>query len=364
MKIFYKKLLLLFSLIAVFKAYSGFLIVPLVKKTPKFGTSLGLLSGFMYKFDEESQYSSMFAFVNRSSTNSYSYGLATNNLFMEERHKLMALVVNAKVNNTYDNFLGIAPAELTDNFSAYGLRYAYRVYDRWYVGPQFFLVNYNMSSVNAIKPARESLAFNAAEAGGSSKDVANKIIDDLGKVNVTVKSNSVGYLLQYNSKDNNQMPSDGIFFEFQQRFSREALGSSSNYHFSSFVGSMYKDFGTSHVTAFQLRGLFASDAVPLAIYPSIKLRGYTPGEQKAKNNLAFQLEERFFISDSFRLTLFSGVTCLFKSLSECKKSNNLYPMAGTGFQYVLNKDEKMAIRLDYAIGKFGSGVYLQLGQAF
>ena len=64
-------------------------------------------------------------------------------------------------------------------------------------------------------------------------------------------------------------------------------------------------------------------------------------------------------------TAFAGLGCLYKTVSDCGSSDDLYPAAGAGLYYELKPEAGFVIRADYAIGdRDNSAFYLRLGHPF
>ena len=113
-----------------------------------------------------------------------------------------------------------------------------------------------------------------------------------------------------------------------------------------------------------MRGRWTQDAPPGG-FSSVSLRGYTAGQFLAPNVTSIEIEERLSFSSRWGAAYFVGAACLYDGLSDCGEGENWYPNIGVGVRYVIRPEEKMILRLEYAMGKGGtSGLYLNFGQAF
>ena len=57
------------------------------------------------------------------------------------------------------------------------------------------------------------------------------------------------------------------------------------------------------------------------------------------------------LGEKWTSTLFLGVACTYVGSEDCSTSQNLYPVAGAGVQYVLKPKEGVVLNLEYAQGK-------------
>ena len=85
---------------------SPWLLTPLVSSSPKFGTSIGAMAGYLHRFDEESPTSTFSLMGSYSDSDSLFYGLFGRTFFDHDRQRLIAGVVSGEVNNNYKDFLG------------------------------------------------------------------------------------------------------------------------------------------------------------------------------------------------------------------------------------------------------------------
>jgi hypothetical protein len=109
---------------------------------------------------------------------------------------------------------------------------------------------------------------------------------------------------------------------------------------------------------------FTSDA-PTQTKAPVQLRGYKIGQYTGEYMSHIELEERYRFAEKFTATGFVGVACIYGDGKNCSESENLYPAAGAGVQYLLKPKEGIVLNLEYAQGKSGNyGVYLKMGYAY
>jgi len=118
---------------------------------PKISTAGGALAGYVHQFDEKSPASLIGVVGTYSTTDSWYLGAFAKTHFSEDKHRLTVVAVTGEVRNDYSDFLGSGlNVQTTDDVTMYALRYAYRIYGRWYLGPQFVSTNYAISGDNLL----------------------------------------------------------------------------------------------------------------------------------------------------------------------------------------------------------------------
>ena len=100
-------------------------------------------------------------------------------------------------------------------------------------------------------------------------------------------------------------------------------------------------------------------------YAPVLLRGYTMGEYLGENMSSLELEERYKLAERWTATFFAGVACLYGAEKHCDESDNLYPTAGAGIQYLLKPQQGLVANLEYASAKHGNNaVIFKMGYAW
>ncbi|MBW2564433.1 MAG: BamA/TamA family outer membrane protein [Deltaproteobacteria bacterium] len=302
---------------------SSWFITPLVSSDPKISTAGGALAGYVHEFDEESPPSLFGVTGTYSTTDSWYLAAFAKAHFGKDNHRLTAAVATGEIRNDYSDFLGSGlDVQTTDDLTMYALRYVLRVYGHWYLGPQFISTNYAIYGDNLL---------------------SGQILEDIGLTGF--KSNGLGLLAQYDSRDNQYSPSSGQVFEVHNVAYREAFGGDVSFDAYSADYQYYLPHGKGHVLALHVKGRWTHDAPP---------SGYM--------TLA-EVDERFSLTKKFGIAAFAGIAGLYGD-DTLDGNDRLFPAGGAGIFYQLN-DEKMVVRADFAIGKDGNrGFYLKFGQPF
>jgi len=145
---------------------------------------------------------------------------------------------------------------------------------------------------------------------------------------------------------------------------REALGGEQDFDVYRVDFRWYTDTGHKHVFALRQLNHLTDDA-PTAARASVQLRGYKIGQFNSEYMSQIEAEERWRLAERWTATTFAGVGYLYGGSADDEESENYFPMAGAGVQYLLKPKEGIVLNLEYAQGEDGNnGVLLKIGYAF
>ena len=320
---------------------SPWLLAPVFQSNPKLGTSLGAMAGYLHYFDEKSRPSIFALMAQYTSTDSTIAGAFGKTSFDEDRQRLLAALMYGYVKNDYSDYLGTGvPLQSNGELKQFIARYQYRVQGNWFLGVQALYQNMTV---------RGETQF-----------------DDtfLNLVGVRpYKSGGVGLVGQYDSRDNENSPTQGWLFNVNNVAYRESLGGDDDFDVVRVDIRYYMPHGNRHVLAVRQLNHFTSDA-PTQVKSPVQLRGYKVGQYNGEYMSHIEVEERYRFADKLTATLFLGIACTYGGKS-CSDESNLYPAAGAGVQYILKPKEGIVLNLEYAKGKADNyGVYLKMGYAY
>ncbi len=328
-------------------ARSPWLATPLLSSTPKFGTSIGGLVGYLYKFDRKSPVSLFGVNASYSDTNSYKLVLFANTYFDEDRQRVNAAAIYGNIENDYEDFLGSGQqTQTTDRIDMYFLRYLYRFSGNWFIGAQGVMTNFSSSSAT---------------------DLGQGILDILGLGGF--QSNGLGLAIYYDSRNNTRSASSGSQFLAHNIAYSERLGGDASFDVYNAEYDTYLQLIGSQVTAIQLKGRWTSDA-PNSSFSSVELPGYTRGEYLAQNMTFLLVDQRIMFTERWGMSVTAGVGCLygdsvFDNNLNCFERDNAYPSISSGVIYSLKPAEKIVVRAQVSAGKSGnSALTLSFGQPF
>lgn len=172
-----------------------------------------------------------------------------------------------------------------------------------------------------------------------------------------------GFSLRYDSRDNIYYPKSGEFIQSEILFSAESLGSVSDYMTFDVDIAAYRSWHD-----FILAGNIFYEGrygnIPLndmaILGGSNRLRGYYKGRFRGKQAAGYQVELRKMIWWRLGLSAFySQGTVIDKGL------NGAWPWSyGGGIRFTVDKENKLNLRVEYAIGEDNTGFYFTVGEAF
>lgn len=321
---------------------SPWLLVPVLQSNPKLGTSVGAMAGYLHYFDEKSRPSIFAVTAQYTSTDSRIGGGFARTSFDEDRQRLLAGVMYGYVRNDYSDYLGTGvPLQSNGELKQFISRYTYRVKGNWFVGVQ-------------------AVYQNMAVTGETQ-------FDDLFLNLVGVrpyKSGGAGLVAQYDSRDSENLPTQGWLLNLNNVAYRESLGGDANFDMYRADFRHYWTHGDGNVLAVRQLNHFTDNA-PTQVKAPVQLRGYKIGQYNGEYMSHLEVEERLRLGEKWTATFFAGVACTYGAGKDCLDSANLFPAAGAGLQYILKPKEGIVLNLEYAQGKAGNyGVYLKMGYAY
>ena len=321
------------------KAPSPWMLLPTFSNNPKLGTSVGAMAGYITKFDPQSQVSIFGVSAQYTSTDSATVALFARTSFAGDQHRLSVGAIGGVIKNDYDDFLGSGePLKSEDHIRSIFARYLYRVRDDWFVGVQALATNYQM-------------------VGQSSLD--DDKLDLLGLSGF--ESSGAGFVVQHDSRNALDSPKKGWLLNLNNVAYRQ----SDEFDVYRLDYRHFWSHGEGHVFALRQSNQWTHDAPPSA-YAPVRLRGYTAGEYLGKSMSSIEVEERHRFAERWTGTLFAGVACLYGgSRGGCSASDNRFPTAGGGVQYLLKPAQGIVVNLEAAVGKDDNKALLfQMGYAW
>jgi hypothetical protein len=321
---------------------SPWIIAPVFNANPKLGFALGALGGYIHYFDEKSR-PSIFALTGQyTSTDSIIAALMARTSFDQDGQRLLAGLAYGNIKNDYGDYLGTGvPLQSNTELRSFLSRYTYRVGGDWFVGVQGIYQNFDI---------------------GGETPFDDAFLDFVGVQ--PYKSGGAGLVGQYDSRDNENMPTQGSSLNLNNVSYREWLGGQAN--FDMIRGDFRFYFGHGDGNVFAVRQLnHMTHNAPTQVRAPVQLRGYKIGQYNGLYMSSIEGEERWRFAERWTSTFFVGVACTYGGDQSCSDSKNLYPAAGAGVQYILKPKEGIVLNLEYALGKDGNyGIYLKMGYAY
>ena len=324
------------------KPPSPWLLLPTFSNNPKLGSAIGVLGGYIRKFDAQSQVSIFGASAQYTSTDSATAVAFARSSFGEDHQRFTLIVAGGKIRNDYDDFLGTGtPLKSEDHLRAFVTRYLYRVKDDWFIGAQALSTDYQIVGQTALDD------------------------DLLGLLGLKgFKAGGVGLVAYHDSRDLQDAPKRGWVLNVNNVAYRQGIEGGSDFDVYRLDYRQYWSHGDGHVLAVRQSNQWTSNAPPGA-YAPVLLRGYTMGEYLGKSMSSVEVEERHRFAARWTATLFGGVACLYGGNRSGCSNENLFPSVGAGVQYILKPAQGIVANLEYAVGKDGNSALLfKMGYAW
>lgn len=184
-------------------------------------------------------------------------------------------------------------------------------------------------------------------------------------------NSGAGFVALMDSRDNVVNASRGFLLEASSYFFDPAFGGSFNYDNFNFIYNTYNRIFKSrkriHVLATNLVMNLNSGDVPFLNLATVGnddlLRGYPRYRFRYHNFIGGQVEYRFPIKGRFGGVGFVGGGEVFNSINEISLGSLKYSYGG-GLRFMVNRSERLNIRLDYGIGLGSQSFYISMTEAF
>src|SRR4051812_38220176 len=255
------------------EARSPWLLIPIFSSSPKLGTAVGGLGAYMHVFDPESRVSLFGATYRYTSTHSQIFSAFARTSSGADHHRIVLVAAFGLIKNDYEDYLGTGqPLKTDDDLKAVGGRYLFRALGNWFIGGQGSAANYQVLGATAEDDlVLETLGVRGFESAG------------------------VGVTLMHDSRDNEDMPTTGWFFNVNNIAYREALGGAQSFDAYRVDLKTFWKHGGGHVLAVRQYNWLTSDA-PAAAQATVILRGYKQGQYLSRYMSSLEVEERLSFS--------------------------------------------------------------------
>jgi outer membrane protein assembly factor BamA len=321
-------------------------------------TGIGAMGMYFFKFDKEDKISppSNVNVMGLYSTNkSYFIALMGKLFWSEDINRANFATGVGNVNNNFLYSINGDDVRLvfTENRKFVTLEYSRKILGEFYLGVLYL-------------GTQTSYAFN------NGTDEENDFAEDFFKENGITDNfvSSVGLNISYDTRDYVYYPSRGLMFSIRPKFNTEWLGSHNNYTDTDFEAAYFVPLSSDKVLGFALGGGFATGDVPFDGYQNYgvrnNLRGYQAGKYKGKHMIAAQAEYRWRFYKRWGAVAFAGAGSVWGNDEEEEAfDRKLLPSAGLGMRFMVSREKRINLRLDYAFGIDGNqGLYFGVKEAF
>lgn len=337
-----------------------FLPIPLVINNPTIDTGFGAMGMYFFKFDKEDKASppSRANVLGLYSTNKSYFFIASSFLYWNE-DKNRATIITGPIRINHDAEYEIENGEdirlvYSEYRTLYSIEYSRKIVGDFYIGALYLGAN---TTYKFEEGSEEEKDF--TEEFFEENDIEGGFISSLG---LNFSFDNLDYL--YN-------PTKGLSFSVRPKFNTEWLGSDNNYVDTDFNFTYFLPLSVGNILGFSLAGGVSFGDVPFDGYQSYgvrnNLRAYPGGKYRGEHMVAFQTEYRKHIHKRWGAVAFAGTGSVWSKEDEESDvfQKTWLPSAGLGARYMISREKKINLRLDFAVGVDGNqGVYFGVMEAF
>lgn len=179
--------------------------------------------------------------------------------------------------------------------------------------------------------------------------------------------NNIGYLFNFDKRDNQLNPYEGYNIELLDVFYGNAIGSDNQFQKLQLTYNHYFPIEKGVQTiATRVRVEASIGDVPFQgqnVIGQDDIRGYSAGKYRNNQVYAVQAEYRWRFYNDFGMVGFAGLASSVDQFSNIGNSE-LLPGVGVGFRYMMIPDKRINIGMDVAVGKDDWGLYFRIGESF
>lgn len=177
----------------------------------------------------------------------------------------------------------------------------------------------------------------------------------------------IGLVVNWDSRDNTFAPYSGSFYQLTTLLYRRAFGSTFSYDDVQLDARKFFEVLPSQVLAIQGVAEIISGTAPfqnLARFGGANiLRGYFEGQYRDNTSISLQAEYRIPVWWKIGAVAFVGAGQVADKVSRWRTGEFKFA-GGAGIRFVLNADDRVALRIDLGYGENSTGLYITATEAF
>ena len=266
-------------------------------------------------------------------------GVGHSNTFADDRFRLRAAAVEARINSDYyigDQAIGF---QLEGNFLFSDLKTR--------IGDSGAFFGISASYANASNNFRTDLG----ELEGIS-------LLDFDFIDAGMAASLI-----YDTRDNTVLPAQGFLLELTRWQYNENLGGDFDYSTTRLRALWFHEFAERYVLGIRLDGTTADGDPPFYAFPYVRLRGIPALRYQGDTASAFEVEGRYLINDRWSASLFGGVGSVSIGEEQTESSDSIRTF-GIGGRYLAFREQDAWIGVDLARGPEDLAYYIQIGSSW
>jgi hypothetical protein len=235
----------------------------------------------------------------------------------------------------------------TNSFFLVG-KYLRRVWNRIYVGGKYQLM---ITQANLEAPE------------GSPEELKSYF-----PIASNDRNSGLGFLTEFDSRDTRFSATKGFYVPVDFTGFSEAFGGTTSYAALKVAYNSYHDlYRKELILAARASASAVTSGAPYYLLPAVgngpDLRGYASGRYRDYLFTAAQAELRWYFWKGFGAVVFGGVGSTTGSVGEFFHGTVL-PSYGAGMRYMLHRDQRLVLRVDYGRGNEDGMFYFSVSEAF
>lgn len=321
---------------------------PIVISNPNIGSGLGAAGMYFFDIDghrEGSPRSSAQVVGAYTNTDSYFGGLFGSLHLGGDRVRATTGIFHANINNEYRDPLG-GEAKFSTGALAGLVQARYRAWEDIFVGGQVL--------VTAVTFDPDTPAD-------------GEYLERVGAQDATAAG--IGPVFSWDTRDDIRYPVSGTLLEIKGYYKPEAWGNEADYAIGDIAVNHFMGLTETHILALRAYGRTGTDDTPYSdksrLGQQSDLRGFKSGEISGRSLLSGQAELRWQVTPRWGTVVFGGLAKLWDDELKALITEDLYYSGGIGLRYMLNTDQKVNFRVDFAVGNGDNeGIYVGIQEAF
>ena len=341
------------------EASKTFVAIPLINNSPTMKTGFGGIGMYFFKLNAEDKISppSIVSVVGLYTTNKSHVFIPMAKLFWDEdKNRLTIGGGNVRINNNlvYEIEAGELQLVFSELRTFVTAEYSRKIINNFYLGVLYLGTQTNYKFDQGTPEENDF-----TEGFFKEKDITDNFVS------------SIGLNLSFDSRNYVYYPTKGAIISIRPKLNASWLGSDNDYIDTDYKLAYYHSFSANKILAIAATGGFATGDVPFDGYQNYgfrnNLRAYTTGKYKGPNMVAVQAEYRWQFYKKWGAVGFVGSGSIWGDEDNNHKfaERDWLPSAGIGARFMVSREKKINIRLDYAWGVDGNqGLYFGVMEAF